>query len=323
MTIMRVLDGSAWTKEIAPSVWPALRSAGIRMYIPQIHGSGPDGGGLNPYLRQHVAGALAADIIVPTGYTWPSWKWPESVAYWKQELAMPLRGIWLDVEAGAGVHPDQIDDIRARGIVPGIYASRHSWSSIMGADTQFADVPLWAAHYRAGPWPEAMQEGDKPYVPNSWPRELVVGWQWMGTTTLQDEQFDLNVFSEEFVQGLYKDAPPVEEDLTVEQYEELSGRIKSLNERVAANARDIATLQKAPTPAPAPPPPAPTPPSRQYVMVASGDRAGNWFTSEGNLLALNPNFPRVAYTREGHVLRRFAPDRDWNFIVPDERLWTT
>ena len=322
MTLMRVLDGSAWTKKIAPSVWPALRSAGIRMYIPQIHGSGPGGGGLNPYLKQHVEGALAADIIVPTGYTWPSWKWPESVAYWKQELDVPLLGIWLDVEAGAGVHPDQIDDLRNRDIVPGVYASRHSWSSIMGSDNQFADVPLWVAHYRPGPWPEALQEGDLPYVPNSWPREMVVGWQWLGTTTLHDEQFDLNVFSESFVQGLYKDvpAPPVEEELTVEQYEELSGRITALTEEVAAVARDVDALKKAPAPTPAPAPPAP---SRNHVIVKHGDAASKWFAREANLLRLNLNFRDVAYGQDGHILQRFSPRRDWNLIIPDERLFTS
>ena len=328
MTIIRALDASAWTGEIADSVWLALYSAGIRMFIPQIHGSGPGGAArLNPMLKQHVEGALAAGIIAPMGYTWPSWKWPESVAYWKKELSIPLLGIWLDVEANAGVHPDQIDDLRARGIVPGIYASRHSWSSIMGADTQFRDVPLWVAHYRGGPWPEALQEGDLPYVPNSWPRELVAGWQWLGTTTLQDEQFDLNVFSDEFIQGLRKDppAPPVEEGLTVEQYEELIGLVRGLDSRVGGLERDVVALQAAPKPkpAPTPPPPAPSPPSREYVIVKSGDMAGNWFAREADLYRLNPNFRDVAYTHDGHVLRRFSPRRDWNFIIPDERLFTS
>ena len=322
MTLMRVLDGSAWTREIAPSVWSALRSAGIRMYIPQIHGSGPGGGGLNPYLKQHVEGALAADIIVPTGYTWPSWKWPESLAYWKQELSVPLLGMWLDVEAGAGVHPDQIEDLRNRDIVPGVYASRHSWSSIMGSDNQFNDVPLWVAHYRRGPWPTELQEDDLPYLPNSWPRELVAGWQWLGTTTLQDEQFDLNVFSEAFVQGLYKavPAPPVEEELTVEQYKELQGQIRALTGRVAENEKDIATLQKQPTPVPAP---APTPPSRNHVIVKPGDTAGKWFSREADLIHLNKNFRDIAYGQDGHIIRRFTPRRDWNFIIPDERLFTS
>jgi len=320
VTLIRTLDGSAWTEEIAPSVWPALRSAGIRMYIPQIHGSGPGGTGLNPYLKQHVEGALEAGIIVPTGYTWPSWKWPESVAYWERELSIPLLGIWLDVEATAGVHPDQIDDLRDRDIVPGIYASRHSWSSIMGADTRFTDVPLWAAHYRAGPWPATLREGNLPYVPNSWHPDLVVGWQWMGTTTLQDEQFDLNVFSEEFIQGLYKDvpAPPVEEGLTVGQYEELSGRIDTLGGRVAENQRDIAALRSKPAPAPAP-----TPPTHDHVIVKPGDVAGKWFKREADLLRLNGDFRDVAYSRDGHVIRRFTPRRDWNFIISDERLFTS
>ena len=318
MSLMRTLDGSAWTKEIAPSVWPALRSSGIRMYIPQIHGSGPDGTGLNPYLKQHVEGALAADILVLTGYTWPSWKWPESVAYWKKELATPLLGIWLDVEAAAGVHPDQIEDLRDKGIVPGIYASRHSWSSIMGADTQFQDVPLWVAHYRAGPWPEAMQEGDLPYVPNSWSRELVVGWQWMGTTTLLDEQFDLCVFDEAFIAGLLQGTLREGEELTVGQYEELLGHIQRLQGRVGGLEADVAGLMSAPKPKVPP-----VTPSRDYVMVAAGNTAGMWFKREGDLLKLNPNFPRVAYGKDGHVLRRFTPARDWNFIILDERLYTS
>ncbi|KKL23136.1 hypothetical protein LCGC14_2428430, partial [marine sediment metagenome] len=172
-----------------------------------------------------------------------------------------------------------------------------------------------------GPWPAALQEGDLPYVPNSWPRDLVVGWQWMGTTTLQDEQFDLNVFDEAFIKGLYEGVPtlPEEEELTVEQYEELSGHVRSLYARVTENEKDIAALQKRPAPTPPPAPPA----ARKFVIVASGDVAGKWFKREGDLLELNPNFPRVAYQKDGHVLRRFTPDRDWNFIIPDERLYTS
>ncbi|KKL67018.1 hypothetical protein LCGC14_2139170, partial [marine sediment metagenome] len=249
-------------------------------------------------------------------------------AYWQKELSAPLRGIWLDVEATAGVHPDQIEDLRGAGIVPGIYASRNSWSNIMGADTRFTDVPLWVAHYRQGPWPTALREGDLPYVPNSWHPDLVVGWQWMGTTTLLDEQFDLNVFSEAFIQGLYKDAPPVEEGAAMSSKEAEALRAwvqQSVHDpivaRVAALEQQVEALHSG---APAPPKPSPpAPPSRKFVIVSPDDTAGKWFPTEGALLRLNPNFPRVAYGKDGHILRRFAPDRDWHFIIPDERLWTS
>ena len=64
-------------------------------------------------------------------------------------------------------------------------------------------------------------------------------------------------------------------------------------------------------------------PSRDYVIVTSGDKASKWFESQGDLLRLNPNFPRVAYGNDGHVMQRFDPPRDWNGVALDERLWTT
>ena len=319
MSVIRVLDASAWTKDIAESAWSGIRSSGIEQFIPQIHGSGPSGTGLNPHLKQQVEGALAAGITVHSGYTWPSWRWPECLDYRQRELSVPLLGIWLDVEATAGVHPDQIEDLRAIGVQPGIYASRNSWSRIMGSDARFQDVPLWVAHYRAGPWPTTLREGDLPYLPNSWPAELVVGWQWMGTTTLRDDQFDLNVFN-----GAWPSVttPPVdEEELTVEQYEELSGQIKVLTGRVSGLEADVAGLQAAPKPKTAP---APAPaPSRKSVIVKRGDVAGTWFKTEGALLRLNLDFPSLARDKDNHVIRRFAPNRNWNLIIPDERLWTS
>ncbi|KKM72284.1 hypothetical protein LCGC14_1422140, partial [marine sediment metagenome] len=29
------------------------------------------------------------------------------------------------------------------------------------------------------------------------------------------------------------------------------------------------------------------------------------------------------HDKDNHVIRRFTPSRDWNFIIPDERLWTS
>jgi LysM repeat protein len=283
MTVLRGLDASAWTNEIAPSVWEALISSGIKVFTPQIWGGGPGGTGPNPYLKQQVEGALAAGLKVFSGYVWPSWHWPDAVGYWEEELSIPLKVIWLDVEAGAGVHPDQVEDIIGRGFIPGIYASRTSWGSIQGTDSRFSAQPLWVAHYRSGDWPTDVQEGEVPWMPDSWERP--VGWQWMGTTTLHDEQFDLIVWDEEWVTSLNVTPPPEpepepepeeEEGMSSEEFQQLQTEIreaKGLANAAQGMAKDVkddlrAHIEKHPAPPPPPPPPPNLP--RTYT-VRSGD----------------------------------------------------
>lgn len=205
MSTVRAVDCSAYQGPVGQDVFRRLRGEhGVRLFVPQLHGGTPDGTGPNPYLGVQVRNALAAGLAVVGGYVWPSWAWPDALAHWQRTLPdVPLRFLALDVEAEAPVHPDQILDIRARGIEPTIYTSWSQWERIMRQSPHyswFADnnVPIWAAYYPsrewAGDWPETHMP--PAYIPRPWETRpaLVVGWQFRGTVSLAGSSFDLNVF---------------------------------------------------------------------------------------------------------------------------------
>lgn len=206
MSTVRAVDCSAYQGPVGQDVFRRLRGEhGVRLFVPQLHGGTPDGTGPNPYLGVQVRNALAAGLAVVGGYVWPSWAWPDALAHWQRTLPdVPLRFLALDVEAEAPVHPDQILDIRARGIEPTIYTSWSQWERIMRQSPHyswFADnnVPIWAAYYPsrewAGDWPETHMP--PAYIPRPWETRpaLVVGWQFRGTVSLAGSSFDLNVFN--------------------------------------------------------------------------------------------------------------------------------
>jgi LysM repeat protein len=319
MTIVRGVDASAWTREIPLQAWESMAQDGIKFFIPQVWGSGGNGTGANPYLAQHVNGALAADIAVLGGYVWPSWKWPEATAWWEEQVGIPMKLVWLDVEAGAGVHLDQIEDLKDLGFIPGIYCSRHSWSSAMGADSHFKDVPLWVAHYYGGGWPTSLAVGDVPYMPDSWEKPVV--WQWKGTTTLRDDQYDLNVADEDWIATLpVAQAPvpvPEEEGMSSAEFTELKGLVEAQTgdiraaKGLASAARNEAAeakraieghIKRHPTTAPAEPRP-----GTKFHTVQSGDTASG-IAADNNisldqLKRWNPGKPRSG---------------NWNLIHPGE-----
>jgi len=69
--------------------------------------------------------------------------------------------IWVDVEiykwnADQDINRqfilDMVEQIKARGKVPGIYSSYYNWQNICGLDwTGVNDLPLWYAHYDNDP----------------------------------------------------------------------------------------------------------------------------------------------------------------------------
>lgn len=106
------------------------------------------------------------------------------------------------------------------------------------------------------------------------------------------------------------------------QYEDLLNAINAVSGRVA-KVEGTAHSHSAPAPAPTPTPaPAPVPaplPSGDFVIVKSGDLAGNWFATEADLLQLNPDFKTLAFRSDGSIMRRFT-SRSWGDIYPPERL---
>lgn len=205
MSAVRTVDCSAHQGPVSRDVFRSLYDLGVRAFIPQIYGGTPSGTGPNPYLAIQVRNALAAGLVVPGGYVWPSWGWPEAVAYWQQQVPdVPLRTLALDVEADAPVHPDQVNDLRLRGIEPIIYTSWSQWERIMGNSPHyhwFSDnkVPVWVAYYPSREWNGDWPDTHVPpaYIPKPWQvrPELVVGWQFRGTVSVAGSSFDLNVFN--------------------------------------------------------------------------------------------------------------------------------
>lgn len=201
---IRAVDFSAWTGTIEDEDWNYLWDQDVRLAIVQAYGGRPGGAtGPNPYAQQQLAGAKRRGMYL-AAYTYPSWAWVEALEN-LGPFVSDMQALALDVEARAPVHPDQIDDLRAMGIRPIIYASAHTWSTIMG-DSPFKDtfaemdVGLWVAQYPyrdwSGQWPTNVQDGMR-YQVDGWQR--CVGWQFAGTTTLSDETWDLNIFEDDFI----------------------------------------------------------------------------------------------------------------------------
>lgn len=201
--LVRALDASAYTGEIASSIWPALRSSGISVFVPQIWG-GPSGP--NPYLAQHVQGARAAGLAIAGGYCWPPSRWADALDHWRAQLGDLPRVMWLDVEAGTGFDKGMVSGLAHAGVQAGIYCSPWTWQSIMGNTTAFLNLPTWLATYVPGDWPTSLPALAFPYG-------RVVGWQWQGTTTLLDEQYDLNVFDADWLASLEPRPPEQEDDM--------------------------------------------------------------------------------------------------------------
>lgn len=188
---MRWLDCSAYTEELSPSFIDAAKANGIEGLAVQLYGGTPSGTGLNPSRHQQLDIALNAGLDV-AGYSWPS-VWASYAVH--QTLGYPYRFIGLDVEAGAGVARSHVDAIRNVGLDPWVYASSSTWAEIMGFSTAFTDCKLWDARYPLRDWSGhwyTPAESAALFVPyGGWSSRAI--WQFAGTTTLRDDQFDLNV----------------------------------------------------------------------------------------------------------------------------------
>ncbi len=208
MALVRAVDVSGWSGDIAPSAWQSMRSSGIELAIIQGWGGTPAGTGPNPSAVQQATGAAAAGILV-AGYVWPPSSWP---AAWPTiGLGAALSFLALDVEAGAAVREPDVAGVKSAGIRAVIYTAKYAWDEIMGGIAHFGDVPLWDAggsQYGGGSrWPVSLQEEWTPY--GGWTSR--VGWQWQGTSDLFGASVDLSVFDRDFIFG-----PKQEEAMAVQ-----------------------------------------------------------------------------------------------------------
>lgn len=211
-SVVRAVDLSAWQGELAPAAIDGLKSDNVELVIIQAWGGGPAGLGPNPGFRVSADRCLAAGLAI-AAYSWPP-------NYWLPALGIvagrPINFLALDVEARAEVFHDQIKGVRAAGVRPNIYTSPSQWWEIMRNSSNFASEDFWLATYPndGRPWPTSID-----IIP--WPLGRVIGWQWAGTTTLHDEQFDLNVFDRDYV------FPPKEDKMEQADFDKIRDIVRA------------------------------------------------------------------------------------------------
>jgi hypothetical protein len=233
---MRVVDLSAYTGELSPRSVDAMKQDGVEMVGVQGYGGGPTGLGPNPYARQQATIVLNAGLRVMT-YSWPPYGWQAAL----QNLdGFPVEALGLDIEAGVQMTREQVVGVRqyTRCLK---YASLHTWRTDMGNSSAFADVDTWLAYYLQRGWPTweavsglALPDGS---------RTAMV--QVQGTTTLGDDQFDLNVADPMYF--MENDMATTEERLTSLEYDRtvMSEQIRVLGERVTSleDSRTVLSAQ--------------------------------------------------------------------------------
>lgn len=202
---MRWLDASAYTEELAPSFLQAAVENGVEGLAVQLHGGNPLGTGLNQHRNQQL------DLARSLGLRLAGYSWPSSAAGFAIDSTpgYDLDFVGLDVEAGYGMTRADVNDAIARGVQPVKYASPHTWSTIMGNTNAFRDVDTWLAYYLQTGWKDWNQVQHLKLLDGS--RTMMV--QIQGTTTLQDDQFDLNVADRAWFPTA--PAPPQEDEMRV------------------------------------------------------------------------------------------------------------
>lgn len=216
MITERVVDLSAYTGDLSPLSVDTLIANQVTTLLVQGYGGGPAGTGPNPSARQQAGIWLAAGGERVGTYSWPPSRFGDAL---NNLSGFPLWCLAYDVEASVSVERPMIDGCPT-SIKPLIYTSQSQWQGGAG----FSDVGLWDARYPRrvwdGHWFTNVQQGFVPY--GGWTRR--VGWQFAGTTTLQDDQFDLNIFEFE------------EDDMTPEEARAIAQQVYNESNQAAIAA---------------------------------------------------------------------------------------
>lgn len=213
--IVRGIDVSAYTGPIRPDqIRLAAEKHNLELFIVQLHGGGPCGGGLNPHALSQIFSIREAlgDRAMIGLYVWPprAIHKPDVQAYFRAALSVsPIRFLALDVEAGEPVRREDVNRVRDLGVEPVIYSSPGEWAKVMKNSAEFADVTYWEANYIRkfrnalggwnGLWPTT---ADRPWAPatrGGWKFSPL--WQFFGTTRLEGILCDLNVAFRNWVRG--------------------------------------------------------------------------------------------------------------------------
>lgn len=245
-SLVRAVDFSAFQGVTTPAVLDGLKSDNVELVIIQAYGGGPTGVGPNPNF------GVNADMVLASGLALAAYSWPPAAApaAMQNVAGRPIKFLGLDVEAGASLR-DRIIPSGTRTIN---YCSPSSWQEIMGQTYDYVNEDFWLAQYPndGRTWPTTL-----PTFPFGW----VQGWQWAGTTTLHDQQFDLNVFNRAYIfpkeeatmdptqaamlaeiHSILTDPQPVGDGTTLPRWTWVLQRLEALYERPAF---DTDTLLKA------------------------------------------------------------------------------
>ncbi len=154
------------------------------------------------------AGMLTAAYLVASPWYGPEVALAEARRRAGEEWAH-LAALFVDVETiewqGETYYPspDQtwqlLEACAATGLPVGLYTGRWFWAQYYGndADPRWRRWPLWNAHYTPTP-----VLGDPGYGP--WREQDVVGVQFQGGVRLEGAEVDVDLFREEFFQGVRK-----------------------------------------------------------------------------------------------------------------------
>lgn len=324
-------DISAWQGRPSLAWFQQMKAAGYEMCWIQLWGLTPNGNGPNPHAAYQLAQARAAGMTIG-GYIVVYGDATDDTHILVQ-VALAAAGaekenlkfVALDIET-APIRMTRVlnayDQIGAQlpGVTRAMYTSAWKWSIAFGAAKwpYAATTPLLEARYvlNSGYAPATPPPLDWFWVPfGGWTQRAML--QYAGTVKTFDVGVDRCVFEYDRMRLQAAPTPPPapeEYHMPSSEYSALLNLINKLGKRMDGLASAVAALQGKP----APKPPAPAAPV--YVIVKSGDTASKWVATEAAFLKLNPNFPTIAYTATGGIMRRFSPARRWNDIYPPERL---
>ncbi len=236
---IRVVDLSEWTGPVpVQNARRMVDEYNIEGVILQAWGSGHIPGRRNEYFHQTVDAFREVGITNIDPYIWPPYEWRQALDWIGRYRPHMSGAVYLDVEAGAGVDDDIISGVRAAGWEPRIYASPHSWRTIMDNTTRYAHLKLWLARYLL-----RFQLSDGYYTPGfdgvvfptlafdrnvgGWLTKDLVGWQTTGTVpNFCGESVDCSIFHRD----AFKQEEEEDDMVSQAEFDKLRDEVRAVND---------------------------------------------------------------------------------------------